>query len=287
MNIPNASDFVTTTSAITSFRLDVSAGTATSIGYYVSDDVETNNETLIMFPDYIKPTNVYRKVRPKFSKKKRGDVSNANHPDNRLKVLEPIVIFKFIKNRFNLLQQKKLSTRLEKVCELLQVAESCQQIALRDKIKEKFGKFLREQEIISCGFTHYIDKVTLQRFIDRSSKKIIKLTKLKNYIRVIPKNVRVKLERAQKAKLFDEYVVLHTDPDNKAIEKTKEEKKDPILFGIVNESLLYYVVGDWVDKYCDITMDKIFAELSEDKDNFEIEPDVKVALDNVMSEEHE
>jgi hypothetical protein len=285
MNIPNTSDFVTTTSATTSFRLDVSTGTATGIGYYVSNDVENN--TLTMFPDYIKPTNVYRKVRPTFSKKKRGDTSNANHSENRLKVLEPIVIFKFIKNRFNLLQQKKLSARLEKVCELLQVAESCQQIALRDKIKEKFGKFLREQEIISCGFTHYIDKATLQRFIDRSSKKIIKLTKLKNYIRVIPKNVRVKLERAQKAKLFDEYVVLHTDPDNKAVEKTSEEKKDPILFGIVNESPLYYVVGDWIDKYCDITMDKIFAELSQDKDNFEIEPDVKVALDNVMSEEDE
>lgn len=286
MNISNANEYVTSASsaATMTVKWDASTSTATSIGYYLSDNA--NDTTTVVFPNYIKPAYVYRKIRPKFPKKKRGDTSDANNPQNRLKVLEPIVIFKFIKKRFNILQQRKLSVRLEKVCQLLQTAEACQQIALRDKIKEKFGKFLREQEIIACGFIDYIDKDTLQRFINRCNKKVIKLTKLKNYIRVIPKGVRAKLERAQKAKLFDEYIILHTDPDDKAVEKTAEEKKDPILFGIINESPLYYVVGDWVDKYCDITMDKIFEELSDlDKDDYKIEPDVKIALDGIMSDE--
>jgi len=282
MNIPNANDdLYTTSSGIV--RWNASAATGTAVGYYVSDYTD-NATTATIFPDFAKPAYIYKKIRPKFEKKKRGDRTDANNPRNRLKVLEPIVAFKFIKKRFNVLQQRKLSARLEQVCQLLQTAEACQQIALRDKIREKFGKFLREQEIIACGFTHCIDKTTLQRFINACNKKIIKLTKLKNYIRVIPKSVRVKLERAQKAKLFDEYVILHTDPDDKAVEKTAAEKKDPILFGVINESPLYYVVGDWVDEHCDITMDKIFEVLSEDKDDYIIEPDVKIALDNLMSD---
>ena len=133
--------------------------------------------------------------------------------------------------------------------------------------------------MIVCGFTEFIERDDLQLFIDRCAKpKIIKLTKIKNYIRVIPKNVRQKLEKAQKVNLFDEYLILHTDPDDKSVEKTKEEKKDPILFGVIAESSRYYVIGDWTDEFCDITMEKIMTELDFDKQDISLDRDIENAL---------
>jgi len=220
-------------------------------------------------------------------KKKRGDTTDANSSKNRLKLLQPIAVFHFVKKRFNILEQRKLSLRFERICQLLETANACNQIALKDKINDKFGRFIREQEMIACGFKQYIEKDDLQRFINICAKPdVIKLTKIKNYIRIIPKNVRQRLEKARKAQLFDEFVVLHTDPENKAIEKTKEEKKDPVLFGVITESSRYYVVGDWTDEYCDITMDKILNALDYDKEDTILDQDVeKALLETILSEE--
>lgn len=54
--------------------------------------------------------------------------------------------------------------------------------------------------------------------------------------------------------------------------RVQEERreKDPILFGAfldreknaINER--FYYIGDWVDDYCDLTLDKMVAEMKED-----------------------
>lgn len=272
MNIAEANvDYSGTTNGIYSLNWVSGTSTSTTIVYRTDDN----------FGELANKNYVVRKI--KTEKKKRGSLEGVNSQDKRLKVLKPVVIFKFIKNRFTSLQEKRLSKRLENVCRLLEIAEECNQIALKDKIRAKFGKFLREQEIISCEFNQAISAKTIEGFIAKTGVPgLIKLTKLKNYIRIIPAPVRKKLQLAQKAKLFDDYLILHTDPDDKAVEKTAEEKRDPILFGVVAESPLYYVIGDWEDKYCDITMDKIIEVLGRSEESFKLETDVELALDEVL-----
>jgi hypothetical protein len=226
---------------------------------------------------------VYRKRAIRTPRKKPGDITNANDPKNRIKnLLKPIVVFKFTKDRFRMLERKELTARLEKVSQILESTHITNQIALRDKIQDKFGKFLREQEMITCGFTKYLEREILQAFIDSVKDKAIKITPVKNYIRLIPKDVKESMEIAKDKKLFDDFVVIHCDPENKAIEKTREEKKDPILCGVIKESPRYYFVGDWQDELCDLTMDQILEKLDLTEEDVSLPEDVETALLEIL-----
>ena len=96
---------------------------------------------------------------------------------------------------------------------------------------------------------------------------------MKNYARFIPKRVRDKMGKAKKKKLFDGYVVVHTDPDNTAVKQTVEEKKDPILFGVIEESSKFYFIADWKDKLCDLTLKEIIGTLDMDKEDYTMDGD--------------
>lgn len=71
------------------------------------------------------------------------------------------------------------------------------------------------------------------------------------------------MDESNQAGIFDNYVVLHYDPEKKGFALTeieKKSKKDPILFGVMKGRRILYYVGDWIDDYCDLTLDK-FAEM--------------------------
>lgn len=216
-------------------------------------------------------------------KKTKGSVLEANHPRHRIKnLLKPIVVFKYVKDRFKIIERRVLSARLERVAQMLESTKVTNQIALREKIEEKFSRFLREQEMIACGFDKYLEKEILQAFVDSVKDKIIKITPVKNYVRLIPKDVRKRMETAEKKKLFDDFVIIHCDPENKAVEKTQEEKKDPILCGVIRQSPRYYFVGDWKDELCDLTMDSVLEHLGLDEDEVTLPEDVETALMEIL-----
>jgi hypothetical protein len=80
-------------------------------------------------------------------------------------------------------------------------------------------------------------------------------------------------KEADKLKVFDNYAVLYFSPKGKKEEEilTKEEKKraaDPILFGVINNSNKLYYIADWVDEYCDLTLDKLLDKI--DEKSFEV-----------------
>lgn len=49
-------------------------------------------------------------------------------------------------------------------------------------------------------------------------------------------------------------------------ERTKktEQKRDPILFGVIRGSDKLYFIADWIDEYCDLTFEKITSQLSKE-----------------------
>lgn len=73
--------------------------------------------------------------------------------------------------------------------------------------------------------------------------------------------------------IFDEFYVVFTDYTGKEERKVTKERrdKDPILFGVfknkTNVSDRFYFLGDWVDEYCDLTLDKMIAEYKEKTGN--------------------
>ena len=99
----------------------------------------------------------------------------------------------------------------------------------------------------------------------------INLTYLKNFTRPIPQDVIDKVGEVSEYCVFDNYVVMHYDPMNEHREETKKEeakRKDPILFGVIAGSRKLYYIADWIDEYCDLTLEKFVEALGTDKDEF-------------------
>jgi hypothetical protein len=95
------------------------------------------------------------------------------------------------------------------------------------------------------------------------------MTPLKNYARVIPKEVLKIRNLAETKKLFDGYVVVHTS-DGSAKMLTRLERKDPILFGIIENSDKLYFVADWEDELCDLKFSEIIDTLSKPENSFQM-----------------
>lgn len=175
--------------------------------------------------------------------------------------ISPRLIFKYVKRKFTKLEAQKMGRRMKHLEKLADDASDKGQVALGEEFMKKAIKELRESEIYACGFSKFIEEEEIERLLDMTGRSIVE-TELKNFIHPIPKKAATKIMRAIKKRLFDEYVVLHYDPDDVASEATEEEKKDPIIFGKIEESNRYYFVADWIDDYCDLTLEDVVEKLS-------------------------
>ena len=91
-------------------------------------------------------------------------------------------------------------------------------------------------------------------------EKGLRLDWVANFGRPIPAEVLARKVEADALKMFDNYVVLHYDPKESAFVLTPDEvarRKDPILFGLLENSRKLYFIGDWKDDQCDLTMDEV------------------------------
>ena len=142
---------------------------------------------------------------------------------------------------------------------LLREAKESGQEALVERLISGMAAIRSEAQLIAMGATKYVTEDTIVRFSSLSQKGL-RLDWIRNFTRAIPSEVLEKKRAADEREVFDNYVVLHYDPQNRGVAPTKAEiaaKKDPILFGLMEGRRRLYYVGDWVDEYCDLTLDKI------------------------------
>ena len=138
-----------------------------------------------------------------------------------------------------------------------------------DAAKQMYAKCLsleKEAKLPEKGVTTYIDRDVIDYFIDKVADEAVVVMEVKNYEREIPEEIRNKM--AETKEIFDDFFVVFTDytgETRKKIEQKKREK-DPILFGNIFEdgrpSMKMYYIGDWVDEYCDLTLDGMIEKLS-------------------------
>lgn len=141
-------------------------------------------------------------------------------------------------------------------------AKKAGQKALFEKLSGGLNAFRMETQLIALGLTRYINEEDIVRFY-KQSKKGLRLDWVRNFTRPIPEEVTARKVRADDLGIFDNYAVLHYDPQAKAFSETKAEvaaRKDPILFGLMQDRTQLYVIGDWIDETCDLTLDQ-FAEV--------------------------
>lgn len=141
----------------------------------------------------------------------------------------------------------------------------------------------RERALVKAGINTFVYKKDIDDFIklmkENKKEKNVLLWDLEDYERDIPEDVVNKLVALKEANLFEDYRILFTDYTGKEDDKLKKEK-DPILFGRLkgaskrdvsgSEFDRYYFIADWVDEFCDLTLDKMVNIM-----NKEVKHDVK------------
>lgn len=139
------------------------------------------------------------------------------------------------------------------------------QVSLYESMKFDVEMYRAEAQMYATGMTKYISEDNAVKFVLKSHK-ALHLDWIKNFVRIIPDDVAEKKIKADELHIFDNYVILHYDPEGKASDLTLEEKAakaDPILFGVVIGSRKLYYIGDWIDEYCDLTLDGIIEHMGE------------------------
>jgi hypothetical protein len=138
-------------------------------------------------------------------------------------------------------------------------AKATGQTALYETLKGNLEVMRTEAQLVAMGYKKYITEATLVRFV-KLCKKGLRLDWVENFGRTMPDDVLKKQKAAIERRIFDNFVVLHYDPKKKSWAETqaqKDRRKDPILFGVIRGSRKLYYIADWVDEYCDLTLDHI------------------------------
>ena len=144
-------------------------------------------------------------------------------------------------------------------------AKTMGQVALLQNLEDNLDMVRGEAHLIAMGLKKYVSEKQVVTFYEKVGEdKNLKLTWIKNFGRIIPEEIYEAKKDVDEREIFDNYVILHYDPENNGEKLTKEEvekKKDPILFGVIKNSRKLYYVGDWKDEYCDLTLEEMFTHL--------------------------
>lgn len=161
--------------------------------------------------------------------------------------------------------------------------------------KDLYAKCLyleKENKLIEKGVTQYVNRQDIEKYIDDVADDCVVVTTMSNYDRDIPDEIIDKV--AEVMDIFDEFYIIFTDYTGEKRSKVEKERreKDPILFGNIfidgRVSHKMYFIGDWIDEYCDLTLDKMVSEIAkkEKKEEGEILYDINdlSILDNIEKE---
>lgn len=199
--------------------------------------------------------------------------------------LTPAEYFEKIKTEYADETLENVRSVYEVVMRKLDKAIVTGQLALSKALFARAQYLIKEYKLVEYGVTKYIERSTIDKFIDDVADEVVVVLELKNYEREIPDEV-IKIV-SDTREIFDNFFVIFTDyTGEKRKEVAKERRdKDPILFGNIyidgKVSPKMYFIGDWVDEYCDLTLDKMITEVSkaENKDKKDYVFDIESTKD--------
>ena len=189
--------------------------------------------------------------------------------ENNKEKISPSQYFDYIKNAKNDITTEALK---ESYSVFLKLAEKYTKLGQKESLKKLCflaDTLKKEEKLIELGITKYIYKDVIEDYIENVADKTVKIIELSRYMREVPDELVETIEKSKD--LFDEFYVVFTDYTGKEERKVEKERrdKDPILFGVFknnsNVADRFYFLGDWVDEYCDLTLDKMVEQYQENK----------------------
>ena len=171
-----------------------------------------------------------------------------------------ISVFDFFKSmKASTKEIQVIKERSEGYRKALVQAKKSGQIALYEKLLVGLNTAGQEAKLVAIGLPKFLTEQVVVDFTKKTTKGI-RLDWIKNFSRTIPSELIDKKIKCDDMGIFDNYLVMHYDPDVKSYTETQKEKearKDPILFGVVSGQRVLYYIGDWIDEICDLTLDQI------------------------------
>lgn len=227
------------------------------------------NLRLVQYLEYIYSQNrtIINWTKLKFAK---TFLSNNERTRKHIKYDSIQKFFDEIHNQIKVLDVEEKSIKFYE--DAIKNASDNGQHALVEMLVSKKDVIIFELKLVASKMKiNYVTEEDVVKFYKKSnldSTKTLKLSWIKNYLRTIPDDVIEKKKQFDELCVFDNYVVLHFDKNNDSTELTEKEKekaKDPILFGLIANSDKLYFIGDWIDEYCDLTINKFIKVLEQKK----------------------
>lgn len=179
----------------------------------------------------------------------------------------PTEYFEYIKDKKKITNKESLKELYDTMMVLLEEYEATGQVNAAKKIIWRLEQIEKEQLLLDLNVNTFVYREDIEDYIDHVAKNTVKIIDLESYERSLPSEA---VEAVKNTKsIFDSFYIIFTDytgKEEKKVEK-KRRDKDPILFGAFeNESLntmigRLYFIADWVDEYCDLTLDKMVEEM--------------------------
>lgn len=209
---------------------------------------------------------------------------DSNNIEREEEVFE-MNVFDFF-NNVKMLTKENINTYIDRIkpyCIALKQASDMGQKALCDKLTVEIFNNKFESILYANNFLFKITEDQLVNFVKKTEKGV-SLCYIKNFIRPVPQEVLEKKKEADKLMVFDNYCVLFYDPEEKSFSKTEDEKEaerkkkaDPILFGMIHGSTNLYYITDWIDEYCDLTLEEFLKVSGIDKQDISITEKIKLS----------
>lgn len=223
---------------------------------------------------------IFNWISRKIQKYKNTPEPAAPEEKYELDILEFFSHVKGVANKENV-----YTDRLSNYVKLIGLSEASGQTALKEKLLADLIINKYESILYANDIYKVVTEEQMVEFVKKTEKGL-SLTYIANYINFIPIEVIDKKCEVDKLEIFDNYCILHYDPDKKSFADTiaeKEEKerkkRDPILFGLIAGSNKLYFIADWIDEINndDLTFETIVDKLGESELN-------KSSLKNIISE---
>lgn len=244
------------------------------------DTVVSNyNTQLQMAMEKSEKNNIFNKIKSLF-KKKESEVKEDE------KYMDALQFFSMVKAS----SKESVATYRDRVSDYLKSihnAVTVGQTALVEDLLRGLVTNKYESVLFAEGLYYVVNEQQMVSFV-KQCEKGIKLEYVKNFTRPMPQDIVDKIAKINQLEVFDNYVVLYYDPDGKIYKETAREeakRKDPIIFGVIAGSEKLYYVADWVDEYCDLTLEAFIDAIGVKKDELHMEYDPsKVKNDNKSNE---
>lgn len=175
--------------------------------------------------------------------------------------------FDIIKERKNSVDHEKLKQYYENCLSLIKKFEITGQKESLEKLKFHITCMEKEMKLLDLGINTYINFSDIKKFLEKTKDKDVLFVEMSDFPREIPDEVIPYIEKTKN--IFNKFYILftdYTDETREEITKKIKKEKDPILFGaFVNNGKeftkleRFYYLADWVDEYCDLTLEKIMS----------------------------